>query len=102
MQSLFSWAPKLARKCDSKHWYARGADGRSFVRSFGVRSRDNQLSGMGRFRARVELRHYCSFEVYYRSDVLSCKLTNNIVNLIVTEKPSLESVIKVCIVSLYR
>ena len=43
VQSVFSWAPKLARKCESKHWYACGADGRSFVRSFGVRSRDNQI-----------------------------------------------------------
>ena len=32
VQSVFSWAPKLARKCESKHWYACGADGRSFVR----------------------------------------------------------------------
>ena len=24
-----SWAPKVARKCKSKHWYACGADGRS-------------------------------------------------------------------------
>ena len=23
------WAPKVARKCESKHWYALGADGRS-------------------------------------------------------------------------
>ena len=29
MQSVFSWAPKVARKCESKHWYACGADGRS-------------------------------------------------------------------------
>ena len=29
MQSAFSWAPKVARKCDSKHWYACGADGQS-------------------------------------------------------------------------
>ena len=29
VQSAFSWAPKVARKCESKHWYACGADGRS-------------------------------------------------------------------------
>ena len=29
MQSVFSWAPKVARKCESKHWYACDADGRS-------------------------------------------------------------------------
>ena len=28
VQSVFSWAPKEARKCESKHWYACGADGR--------------------------------------------------------------------------
>ena len=31
--SAFSWAPKVARKCESKHWYACGADGRSVGRS---------------------------------------------------------------------
>ena len=29
MQSAFFWAPKVARKCESKHWYACGADGRA-------------------------------------------------------------------------
>jgi len=29
VQSAFSRAPKVARKCESKHWYACGADGRS-------------------------------------------------------------------------
>ena len=29
MQLVFSWAPKLARKCESKHWFPCGADGRS-------------------------------------------------------------------------
>ena len=33
VQSAFSWAPKVARKCESKHWYACGADGRSGGRS---------------------------------------------------------------------
>ena len=33
VQLVFSWAPKLARKCKSKHWFPCGADGRSFVRS---------------------------------------------------------------------
>ena len=33
VQSAFSWAPKVARKCESKHWYACGADGRSVGRS---------------------------------------------------------------------
>ena len=29
MQLVFYWAPKLARKCESKHWFPCGADGRS-------------------------------------------------------------------------
>ena len=29
MQLVFSWAPKLARKCESKHWFPCGADRRS-------------------------------------------------------------------------
>ena len=40
VQSAFSWAPKVARKCESKHWYACGADGRA---AGGVRSRDYQI-----------------------------------------------------------
>ena len=32
VQLAFSWAPKPARKCGSKHWFPCGADGRSFVR----------------------------------------------------------------------
>ena len=32
VQLVFYWAPKLARKCESKHWFPCGADGRSFVR----------------------------------------------------------------------
>ena len=43
MQSVFSWAPKLARKCESKHWYACGADGRSVGHVI------TKFSGMGRF-----------------------------------------------------
>ena len=43
VQSVFSWAPwdpKVARKHESKHWYACGADGR---RSVGVQSHDYQM-----------------------------------------------------------
>ena len=29
VQSVFSWAPKLGRKCKSKHWLPYGVDGRS-------------------------------------------------------------------------
>ena len=47
MQSALSWAPKVARKCESKHWYACGADGRSVARSVGHVI--TKSSGMGRF-----------------------------------------------------
>ena len=43
MQSAFSWAPRVARKCESKHWYACGADGRSVGHVI------TKFSGMGRF-----------------------------------------------------
>ena len=46
MQSASSWAPKVARKCESKHWYACGADGRSVGRSVGHVI--TKFSGMGR------------------------------------------------------
>ena len=42
VQSAFSWDPKVARKCESKRWYACGADGRSVGRSVG-QSRDYQI-----------------------------------------------------------
>ena len=42
VQLVFYWPPKLARKCESKHWFACGADGRS-----GVRSRDYQIFSDG-------------------------------------------------------
>ena len=42
VQLVFYWAPKLARKCESKHWFPCGADGRS-----GVRSRDYQIFSDG-------------------------------------------------------
>ena len=41
-QLIITWAPKLARTCESKHWFPCGADGRS-----GVRSRDYQIFSDG-------------------------------------------------------
>ena len=35
VQLVFSWAPKLARKCESKHWFPCGADGSSGRRVVG-------------------------------------------------------------------
>ena len=43
VQSAFSWAPKVARKCKSKHWYACGADERTVGHVI------TKFSGMGRF-----------------------------------------------------
>ena len=42
VQSASSWLPKVARKCESKHWYACGADGRSVGHVI------TKFSGMGR------------------------------------------------------
>ena len=42
MQSASSWAPKLAKKCESKHRYACGADRRSVGHVI------TKFSGMGR------------------------------------------------------
>ena len=44
----FSWAPKLARKCENKHWFPCGADGRSVVRLV-YGHVITKFSGMGRF-----------------------------------------------------
>ena len=39
VQSVFSWAPKVVRRCESKHWFSCGADGRSV----GIWSRDYKI-----------------------------------------------------------
>ena len=41
-------APKLARKCESKHWFPYGADGRTVARSVNGHM-ITRFSGMGRF-----------------------------------------------------
>ena len=46
VQSVFFWAPKVARKCASKQWYGCGADGRSEAVYGHVITK---FSGMGRF-----------------------------------------------------
>ena len=43
VQSVFSWAPKVVRKCESKHWFSCGAAGRLLERSVDVRSRYYQI-----------------------------------------------------------
>ena len=35
MQSVFSWAPKVVRKCERKYWFSCGADGRSLRQAVG-------------------------------------------------------------------
>ena len=49
VQSAFSWAPKVARKCESKHWYACGADGRAAGGRAVYGHVITKSSGMGRF-----------------------------------------------------
>ena len=49
MQSAFFWAPKVARKCESKHWYACGADGRAAGGRAVYGHVITKFSGMGRF-----------------------------------------------------
>ena len=59
MQLVFSWAPKLARECESKHWFPCGADGRSFVRSV-YGHVITIFSGMGRFSLAMGLRPHAA------------------------------------------
>ena len=47
VQAVSSWAPKVVRKCESKHWFSCGEDGRTVGRSVGVRSGDYQIFGDG-------------------------------------------------------
>ena len=49
MQSDFSWAPKVARKCESKYWYACGADGWAAGGRAVYGHVITKFSGMGRF-----------------------------------------------------
>ena len=44
VQLVFSWAPKLARKCESKYWFPCGAEGRSVYGHM-----ITKFSGMGIF-----------------------------------------------------
>ena len=49
VQSVFSWAPKVVRKCKSKHWFpvvrTEGCSGGRSVCSHVI----TKFSGMGRF-----------------------------------------------------
>ena len=47
VQAVSSWAPKVVKKCESKHWFSCGEDGRTVGRSVGVRSGDYQIFGDG-------------------------------------------------------
>ena len=49
VQSVFSWAPKVGRKCERKNWYACGSVGRSEAVYGHVITK---FSGMGRFTYR--------------------------------------------------
>ena len=48
VQLVFSWAPKLVRECESRHWPPCGAVGPSFLRSV-YGHVITKFSGMGRF-----------------------------------------------------
>ena len=59
MQSVFSWAPKVVRKCESKHWFSCGADSRSGGQAVGHLVYGHvitKFSGMGRFSLAMGLR----------------------------------------------
>ena len=60
VQSASSRAPKVARKWESKHWYACGADGRSVGRSVGP-SRDYQIFWDGQITLAMGLRPCARF-----------------------------------------
>ena len=49
MQAASSWAPKVARKCESKHWYICGADGRAAGGRAVYGHMITKFSRMGRF-----------------------------------------------------
>ena len=49
VQSVFSWAPKVVRKCESKHWFSCGADGRRSVGRSVYSHVITKFSGIGRF-----------------------------------------------------
>ena len=89
----FYWAPKLARKCESKHWFPCGADGRSYGHVITKFSRMGRLPHFLSYgapstralRARVELRYYvhCLFTCMFRSPMewtyehdVRCTLSN--------------------------
>ena len=48
MQLASSWVPKVVRKCESKHWFSCGADGRAGGRAV-YGHVITTFSGMGRF-----------------------------------------------------
>ena len=61
VQSAFSLAPKVARKCESKHWYTCGADGRAAGGpAGGVQSRDYQIFWYGKIYLPMVLRRRAS------------------------------------------
>ena len=49
VQSVFSWVPKVVRKCESKHWFSWVADGRTAVGRSVYGHVITKFSGMGRF-----------------------------------------------------
>ena len=49
VQSVFSWVPKVVRKCESKHWFSCVADGQMAVGRSVYGHVITKFPGMGRF-----------------------------------------------------
>ena len=94
VQSVSFWAPKVVRKCESKHWLSCDADRR---RAGGQSVYDyviTKFSGMGRFtklwgsahalRARVELRYDVTYAsqptCVYTLHVSRCQMSHKILH----------------------
>ena len=74
VQLVFSWAPKLARECESKHWFPCGEDRRSFVRCT-VAWLPNILGWIDFLSYGASLRHYSSI-----IESLIGEIRDNIIN----------------------
>ena len=73
VQSVFSWAHKVARKCESKHWCACGTDGRAVGRSGGrtVTWLPKVLGGIG-YQILLPMVLRCACELHYNTDTMMC------------------------------
>ena len=87
VQLVFPWAPKLARKCESRHWFPCGADGRSYGHVITKFSRMGRLPhfltyGAPPTRARFargwsSANRVCMGDAFSVPFILSCLWSNN-------------------------